>query len=391
MTDLLAPPNVFLLLAGVSLLIAAHPYLSYPLSLLAARQMRRRSLAAEGPRPGRVDIVFCAYNEERAIAAKLDNVLELIERDPLLQARVYLDGPTDRTPEIIASKTHERLHVTVATQRGGKSRGMNRLLTESDADIVIFTDANVILDSAVAQAARAAFRDPAVGCLCGHLLYINADESPTAGLGALYWRIEEAIKQLETDTGSTPGADGSLFAIRRALFRPVPEDIIDDFYTSLNVLLAGKRVVRVEQMRATERSTTVRAEEFRRKVRIACRAFNCHRLLWPRIRSLPLGDLYKYLSHKFIRWITIYLLGLAAICLASYFFAVSTAHGLVASGIFAGGCLALWGGYRWRIPVLSAVSEIVAMYLATGLGVFHSLRGRRYTTWSIAPSSRSGD
>ncbi|MEJ0071246.1 MAG: hypothetical protein WDO24_23670 [Pseudomonadota bacterium] len=66
------------------------------------------------------------------------------------------------------------------------------------------------------------FDDPAVGCVCGHLIYVNPDETATSRNGAAYWRLEEYTKRLESETGSVIGADGSLFAIqaRAASTRP---------------------------------------------------------------------------------------------------------------------------------------------------------------------------
>ncbi len=112
---------------------------------------------------------------------------------------------------------------------------MNQLVAAAIHPIVVFTDANVLLDSRTLGAFEAAFSDPDVGVACGHLVYVN-EENATAAVGTKYWQMEESIKQLETETGSAMGADGSLFAIRRELFATVPDDIIDDFYTSMRIL-----------------------------------------------------------------------------------------------------------------------------------------------------------
>lgn len=373
------------------LALAVHPYLTYPLSLALRRRVRADAPATDAAAPTTADIVFCAYNEERSIAAKLDNMISLLEADPELQVRIYLDGCEDATPQIVARHEHPRLHVIEATERGGKSRGINALVAASDAEVIIFTDANVILDDDVVDAARQSFRDPDIGCLCGHLIYVNPDESQTAGLGALYWRIEEAIKQLESDTGSTMGADGSLFAIRRALFTPVAEDIIDDFHTSMNVLLRGKRVVRIDSMRAYERSVSVRDEEFRRKVRIACRAFNCHRHLQPRLRQMSAWNRYKYYSHKVLRWLTIYFLGAGVLFVLAAAMMLAGDRWPVPLLVLLGAIAAVLAGHRWRIPGLSAIAEVLSMFLAAGVGVWESLRGKRYRTWTVAASSRHPD
>ena len=54
----------------------------------------------------------------------------------------------------------------------------------------------------------------------------------------------------------------------------------------------------------------------RRKIRIACQAFNVHRLLWPQNPPAGALDRYKYVSHKLLRWFSIYTLAGAVLCLA---------------------------------------------------------------------------
>lgn len=132
-------------------------------------------------------------------------------------------------------------------------------------DILFFTDANVILDDNALTAMRLEFVDPTVGCVTGHLDYVNPDESPTALVGARYWSADEMIKRIETQSGSCMGADGSIFGIRAHLFDDVPENIIDDFYTSMSVICSGWRCIYSPRVIAYERSATRSGEEYRRK------------------------------------------------------------------------------------------------------------------------------
>jgi len=115
------------------------------------------------------------------------------------------------------------------------------------------------------------------------------------------------------ESGSMMGADGSVFAIRRSLHNPPPEHIIDDMYVSLMILCNGYRVIQANDAFAYEESVVSAGEEFRRKIRIACQAFNVHRLIWPHLRRLDGITLYKYVSHKLIRWFTIYFLAISAL------------------------------------------------------------------------------
>ena len=230
------------------------------------------------------------------------------------------------------------------------------------------------------------FDDPKVGCVCGHLVYTRANDSATAVTGSLYWRLEEAIKELESRSGSTMGADGSIFAIRRALHRPPPPDIIDDMYVSLSILCGGHRIVRANDALAYEEATTHAGDEFRRKVRIACQAFNVHRLLRTELAKLPLLDRYKYVSHKLLRWFVAYLFVAAALCFAAGLAALDAWALLSLCGL---SIAALLVSARLRpAGPLGKIVDIGAAFLATGLGVAQSMRGERFQIWTPPASAR---
>jgi cellulose synthase/poly-beta-1,6-N-acetylglucosamine synthase-like glycosyltransferase len=264
---------------------------------------------------------------------------------------------------------------------------MNRLVAETRAEIVVFTDANVMLAPDALQRLLRWFADPAVGCVCGHLSYVNEGESATASTGSLYWRLEEHIKQLESDTGSAMGADGSIFAVRRALHRPVPPDLIDDMHQSLGILCQGWRVVRADDVRAFERAAARPAEEFRRKVRIACQAFNVHRALWPRLRHLPAWTLYKYVSHKVLRWLAIYLMAVGAILLTAGLLA--SGGWALAAGLWAAGLTGVAVGLSTGLPPFAQAVDVLLALAGAGLGVWRSLCGERFQTWTPAASVRA--
>lgn len=391
---------IWFALALVFALIALHPFTIYPASLYLIAYVRPARIGARAPGPAsgpgtgpeaagreRVAIVLCALNEEAVIEEKLRNCLEVADADTRIY--VYADGCSDSTVEI-ARRYEPKVEVLVSEQRRGKSFGMNqlaRMARLAGAEIIFFTDANVILGRDVLQVTRAIFADPAIGCVTGHIDYVNGAESPTARVGAGYWSADEALKQLETASGSCMGADGSLFAIRAATFRTVPENIIDDFFTSMSVLCDGWRCIYSPDLTAWERSATRSGEEYRRKVRIGCRAFNCHRLLWPRLRTMGPLNLYKYLSHKLLRWLLVYWLGAALVCVLIGL-AVSTVSWtvfglLVALGLVVAAAVALIPGRPW-----SYGREVFLAVLATGVGVIKSLQGERFQTWVPATSTR---
>jgi cellulose synthase/poly-beta-1,6-N-acetylglucosamine synthase-like glycosyltransferase len=379
------------LLTGIALLslwAAVHPFTTYPLSLLLLRAVapKARGLADEPSASDlRCAICVCAYNEERVIEAKIRNLLELRSRHPELEVLIYVDASTDRTAEILRPYSTQ-LQVHFSPERLGKTHGMNLLASKATAPILIFTDANVTMDPACVADFQEYFRDPRIGCVCGSLVYTNHEASVTASCGSLYWRFEESLKRLEVATGSMMGADGSVFAVRRALRLPPPDHIIDDMYVSLMVLVQGYRVIQASDARAFEESVTSSREEFRRKIRIACQAFNVHRLIWPQLRRLDPLTVYKYVSHKLMRWFTIYFLGLSVL---AFNVALLLAGQIkFAAAIPAAGILILALGWIGAAKPLVQLLDVLSAFVGTGWGVWRSLRGDRYQTWTPAASIR---
>lgn len=377
--------------AVLSLLLALHPFVTYPLSLMVLRAWRGGRFRSVAPQPQGQALSFsvcmCAYNEERVIEQKIDNLLQLRQREPGLQILVYVDAATDRTAEILRRYASE-IELHVAPQRHGKTHGMNLLSARASGDVLVFTDANVMLDLDCLSDLRRHFADPRIGCVCGNLNYTNAGASVTAQSGSLYWRFEEALKRLESQTGSMMGADGSIFALRRSLRRAPPDHIIDDMYVSLMVLVEGYRVIQAGDVRAYEESVTNAREEFSRKVRIACQAFNVHRLIWPRLRRVGALNRYKYVSHKLIRWLSIYFLAaaacavLGALLLAGY---PALAALLVLLAVLCGAL-----GHVASVRPFVQMVDVLTALAGAGLGVWRSMRGERYQTWNPATSIRGG-
>ncbi len=382
-----------LFVSALFFLLAVHPFATYPLSLLVLRSLRgarvpqRDRQAQAEPRPVRFAICMCAYNEERVIEQKMRNLMELREREPGLQILVYVDASSDRTAAILAPYA-DRIFLHVSSERHGKTYGMNLLSARVDADILVFTDANVMLDPACLDDLRRHFADPHIGCVCGNLNYINGGASITAASGSLYWRFEEALKRLESQTGSMIVADGSIFAVRRELRHAPPDHIIDDMYVSLMALIDGHRVIQAPDVRAYEESVAKSSEEFSRKVRIACQAFNVHRLLWPRLRRMDWLTRYKYVSHKLLRWLSIFFLGIAALAFVAAL--VSAGHPLIALGLVAVAFVCGALGYVWSVRPFAQIVDLLLALLGAGLGVLRSLRGERFQTWTPANSIRGG-
>jgi len=379
-------------IGAVCVLIALWPFGPYQLTLIVARRLCHFPATPDParivPRPSQDSfaICVCAYNEAPIIADKVEDLLKLREAaGGDLDILVYVDGATDDTASILESY-RDRVHLVIGGDRCGKTQGMNLLVAQTRASIVMFTDANVRIDPNAVAVLRRYFADPFIGCVCSHLTYVNASQSATAFVGSAFWSFNEWSKGLETATGSVIGSDGSLFAIRRRLHRPVPIGLIDDIFVSIGILLAGYRVVRAPELRAFETHTTQATDEFRRKVRIASQSMHIHFELWPQLRRLDAWHIYKYIGHRLLRWIGGYFLIVAILLLATV--AVLSLGPLMVLAV--GGSLVLFFLAALRARLGSAMTLLNVLLALAGnvVGVWRALHGERAITWEPASSAR---
>jgi cellulose synthase/poly-beta-1,6-N-acetylglucosamine synthase-like glycosyltransferase len=377
--------GVLLALGILALALAAHPFVTYPLSLWLFAPRRAAGVARATERPS-VAICMCAYNEEAVVVDKVHALLATAALYGPATVHVYVDGSTDRTAELLRPLA-DRIDLVISPERFGKTHGMNLLIDRSRSDLVMFSDANVIAPPDLLSGLATPFADPETGCVTATLAYSNPAESPTSLAGTIYWAVEERIKAIEAATIGVIGVDGACFLVRRALYQPAPDGLIDDFYVTLKVLIAGAHVQSVADVVVEERSAVDPVEERNRKQRIACQALNVHKALWPELRRLPAWQLYGYLSHRLIKWMMPFSLAAALACFAA---AAILATGWPAAAAIAIGAAAIAIGGRFDLPVLGVAATALLSLYGVGRGFCQSLFSQTsYTTWEPAKSVRS--
>ncbi len=363
----------------VSLVAVLWPILFYPLVLRALPTQPERPVA--GPTPS-ASLLFCAYNEADAMPEKLANLAMLKRQHPSLELLAFDDGSSDGTGDLIAAQG-DLVTLIRGPGRSGKAHGMKQLAARARGDILIFTDANVLLDSEAIDNLLARYADPDIGGVLGSLHYVGQGESATASVGSLYWRIEERLKDEESRTGNVLGADGSIFSIRRSLYPDFPDSVLDDLTVSMAVVFAGKRLVKAKDVIARERLVTARKDEYRRKVRIAARAWHTHSHLGPQLRRMAAIDRFKYASRKIVRWFGGLFILTGAIAAGALALRISPMLYLIGALVVA---LVIWRGIRARSGPFAALVDVLIAYAATLQGVAKAMTGRTVTIWNPAKS-----
>jgi poly-beta-1,6-N-acetyl-D-glucosamine synthase len=292
--------KLFGLLFWFCVLLIGYVYAGYPLLIAALARLKRKTPEYPVITP-HVSVLIAAYNEEVAIASKIENTLALEYPEEFLQIVVAVDGSDDRTVEIVQSFEDRGVEMSYQSLRAGKAAAINRAIPLLKHEIVVLSDANnLYANNTLLQLVRP-FSDPKIGAVTGSKLILD-DMDAHAKADGLYWRYESAIKRNETRLGSCTGVAGEILAIRKALYRPPPSEVInDDFFIGMSVLRQGYRLVYAPEARSYERSSLTERDESIRRSRIVAGRYQAMLMA---NRLLPWRDpvlVWQIVSHKFMR------------------------------------------------------------------------------------------
>ena len=312
------------ILAGLCIGAVIYSYALYPFVLafiatgiqlirdakfVLRKQERRAPVEAELPS---VAVVISAFNEERHIQQRVDNLLALDYPAHLIRFYIGSDGSQDGTGAILNAFSNPQVVALVFEQNRGKASVLNDLVGRTSEPIIAFSDANTFFDPSAMRRLVAHFVDPQVGAVSGELRLVGSGGD---NQDSLYWRIEQFLKFFESRIDGLLGANGAIYAIRRSLWKPLAADTIcDDFCVAMNVAASRRRLVYEPAAWAHEETPKDISDEYQRRVRIGIGNFQAllrhPEYLW---RTSP-GTSFAYFSHKVLRWTAPHLLtlGLAA-------------------------------------------------------------------------------
>jgi len=280
-----------------------YPYAGYPLLLVLLRPLLGQPVRRAAFEPP-ITFIISAYNEARNMERKLDNTLALDYPRSQLEILVASDASTDATDSIAARYAGRGVELIRLPERGGKVACQNAAIARATGDILVFSDARIILAPGSLRAMMQNFADPTVGCVSSRDEIVDERGEPERGAGeGFYVRYEMALRQAEADLGTLVGASGSFYAVRRSLADAWAPGFERDFLTPLKVAAAGFRTAHEPAAIGYYSALVQPSDEFRRKVRTVMRGmavlFHMRTLLnpfrYPRFA-------WQVWSHKILRW-----------------------------------------------------------------------------------------
>ncbi len=251
-----------------------------------------------------VTLIVTAFNEKIVVENKIKNTLSLDYPPNKLNIIFITDGSMDGSEEIVRKfPSIVSMHLP---ERKGKYAAIKRAMKQVKTPVVVFSDANTILNAACIKNIAAHYANEQTGGVAGEKkIARNKAMSAVGEAEGLYWQYESFMKKLDAGFNTVTGAAGELFSIRTALFKELDDDLIlDDFVISMQICLEGYRIEYEPQAFAVELPSASLAEEEKRKVRISAGAYQSIIYLKECLNIFKHPLLcFQYISRRLLRWV----------------------------------------------------------------------------------------
>ena len=332
-----------------------------------------------------VSIIVTAYNEEKGILEKLDNLLALDYPSDLVDIIVASDASSDATDQLVRDCGSKRVQLLRIEGRKGKTSCQNAAAASAQGEILVFTDATTRLDAAALRALVRRFDSADVGCVAGRLMYVSKTESVTGRGGEAYWDYEIKLRMAESALGSLIGVSGCLYAVRRTAYREINPGLISDFVISMKMREQALRTVLAANAVCFEETLNRGSQEMSMRVRVAIRSINAliceRRFLNPWRYGLYALQLW---SHKLLRYASPFLWLIAL----GTNLALAVKHPLYAVLLVCQIAIILAGTVGFALQsrlenlgILSKPYYFLLTNIASFLAALRYARGERMVTW----------
>ena len=257
----------------LSVAAVGYAYVGYPLLLTLISLIRPKPVRSQDWTPS-VSVIIAAYNEERDLAAKLENTLALDYPKSQLEIIVTSDCSSDRTDEIARSFAARGVRLHRQEERLGKTAAQNAAVTKARGEIIVFSDATTHYQPDVLRLMMPAFADPSVGCATGRVIYQDVKDSSVGAGTQSYWNYEFFLKKHESNVCSLIGVCGCMYAVRKSAYVPLYHEAGSDFVIATTMVEQGLRAVYVPEAVCMEEPNRQAKKELAARVRIISQTFS---------------------------------------------------------------------------------------------------------------------
>ena len=374
-----------------AVIIVFYTYLGYGILVFVLNHLFRKNTSSSKvdlqKKLPTLTLLIAAYNEEECIESKILNSLSLKYPENLIKYLFITDGSTDATNQII--KNYPNIIHLFQKERQGKIAATKRAMEHVDTDVVVYTDANTIINKSALLEIVKHYEDPKVGGVaCEKKVQVQSEDSASGAGEGFYWKYESFLKKQDSKFYSVVGAAGELFSIRTKLFEPIPSDsIIEDFYLTMRIAERGYAIKYEPNAYATEDPSDSVSEEYKRKTRIAAGGIQSIIRLKSLLSPFKLPQLsFLYISHRVLRWSLTPIMLVVILTMSIYLALTGSAIGLALTGLQLVFYTFALIGYVLRDRKLSIKIFYIPFYFtfmnyAVFVGAYRYFKGSQSVVW----------
>lgn len=379
------------ILFWISAFALFYAMVGYPLTLIILDKILKKKNKKDYSYKPKVSMVISAYNEEKVIEKKLENIIKSDYEN--LEIIIANDCSDDRTVEICEKfiKNHPDFDIKVNTAKDhfGKTNAQNEAVDVASGEIIVFSDANSMFKEDAIKELVSFFTADDIEYVCGSLIYKKDGQISSVVAENTYWDLELKMREIESKISTIAAGNGAIYACRKKDYRHYNLVSSHDYEMPLHAGLNKKRALYNKDAIAVEKAGATTKDEFKRKVRMQ------RRILTNIFTNLKRLNIFKYgwfaffhFNHKTLRFLQAFFHIL--IFVANIF--------LIKSGIFYQitmivqilfYILALLGYLsKSKAKILYFPLYYSLMMLAQIRGAYNQISGKSKATWEKAESTR---
>jgi len=217
-----------------------------------------------------VSVIISAYNEEKVIEKKLENIIET--KYPNYEVIVANDASNDMTVPLVNEfiKNHPDKNIRLNTVKNhlGKTNAQDEAVDVANGEIIVFSDANSMFKNDAIDELVSYFTDENIEYVCGSLIYSKDDDIASVVAENSYWDIELLMRKIESEISTIAAGNGAIYAVRKKDYRHYDLVSSHDYEMPLAAGLNHKRALYNPDAIAVEKAGATTKDEFKRKVRM---------------------------------------------------------------------------------------------------------------------------
>ncbi len=368
-------------------------YLGYPIVTFALAFFRKPTNRQAQSTPS-VAVLIIAYNERTVIAKKIQNTLAL--RYPSGEKHIVVvdSDSTDGMREEVEKFAKDGVQYLNQEKREGKASAIHFGVQNVSTDLILSTDANAYFAPDALEQMVSYFADPKIGGVTAAMRQVATTGQAAETESERYWQYERSIRRAESRLASVCNLSGEAALFRRGILATrefsswYPAGTADDLSLSITLVRAGFRLAYAERADVWEVAPTTYNDYFKQKVRIVVQTISTVFASWFKLLRKPSGYSYWVFPNRKVLPLlspACFLLMLLGVAFMAWPLAVAVL------GFY--GCLLTLRLFNLPGGFLRAGVQAGALFgllnVAVVLGWARFFRGKRYTMWDQAASTRS--